>query len=249
MVSNTFMTVNEAAGVIAESAAAMLENEMGFCKTIGRADESDYEGKNGYSSGQTIYINKPPRFTTQTTFDITSSKQDIIEEKVALPLDIISTIGLSTDSLEFAYEIQLKNYIKRVIKPAVSRIAQDVEARMLTKATKATYNSVGTAGSNTFDPATILAARARLTKGTAPIDTNRFLLLESTSMGEAVSARKGLFQDSAEIAKQYKKGLVGVADGFNWMESELLHTHTNGNDVVFEVRTTVSTQGATDIVV
>lgn len=247
--ANTFMTINEAAGTIAEAAATMLENEMGFCKTIGRADESDYEGKNGYSSGQTIYINKPPRFDVQTSFDITSTKQSIIEEKVALPLDIISTIGLSTDSLEFAYEIQLKNYIKRVIKPAVSRIAQDVEVRMLEKATKATYNSIGTAGSNTFDPSTILSARARLTKGTAPADTNRFLLLESTSMGAAVNARKGQFQDSTEIAKQYKKGLVGVADGFNWIESELLHTHTNGNDVVFEVRTTVSTQGATDIVV
>lgn len=249
MVANTFMTVNEAAGVIAEAAATMLENEMGFCKTIARAEESDFDGKNGYSEGQTIYINKPPRFTTQNSFDITSTKQDIVEEKVALPLDIISTIGLSTDSLEFAYEIQLKNYIKRVIKPAVSRIAQDVEVTMLQKATKATYNSVGTAGSNTFDPATILAARARLTKGTTPIDDNRYLLLESVAMGEAVNARKGLLQDSSEIAKQYKKGFVGVADGFKWMESELLHSHTNGNDVVFEVRTTVSTQGSTSLVV
>lgn len=247
--ANTFMTVNEAAGIIAKSAATMLENEMGFCKTISRADASDYDGKNGYSAGQTIYINKPPRFTTQNTFDITSTKQDIVEEKVALPLDIISTIGLGTDSLEFAYEIQLKNYIKRVIKPAVSRIAQDVEVKMLEKATDATYNSVGEAGSNTYDTATILAARARLTKGTAPIDDNRYLLLESTSMGDAVNARKGLFQQSNEIGKQYLRGQVGKADGFTWMESELLNSHTNGNDVVFEVRTTVSTQGQSTLVV
>ena len=247
--SNTFNTIKDAPGIIAKAAAKMLENELHFCKSISRADESDFDGKNGYSAGQTIYINKPPRFDTQNTFDITSSKQDIVEEKTPLTLDVISTIGLGTDSLEFAYEIQLKNYMKRVIKPAVSRIAQDVEVQMLSKATKAVYNSVGNAGSNTYDTKTILDARARLTKGTAPIDENRFLLLESTAMSDAVNARKGLFQDSSEISKQYKNGFVGRADGFNWMESELLHSHTNGNDVAFEVRTTVSSEGATDIVV
>jgi len=247
--ANVFNTNKDAPGIIAKAAAKMLENEMHFCKSIARADESDYDGKNGYSAGNTIYINKPPRFTPQSTFDITSSKQDIVEEKTPLTLDIISTIGLGTDSLEFAHEIQLKNYINRVVKPAVSRIAQDVEVKMLEKATDAVWNSVGNAGSNTFDPATVLAARARLTKGTTPIDDNRYLLLDSTAMGDAVNARKGPFQSADEVGKQYKMGYVGQADGFRWMESELLNSHTNGNDVVFEVRTTVTAQGATQIVV
>jgi len=246
--ANTFNTIKDAPGIIAKAAAKMLENELHFCKSIARADKSDFDGKNGFSAGQTIYINKPPRFDTQSTFDITSSLQDIEEEKVPLTLDVISTIGLGTDSLEFAYEIQLKNYLKRVVKPAVSRIAQDVEVKMLEKATDAVYNSIGTAGSNTYNTATILAAKARLTKGTAPFG-DRFLLLESTSMADAVNARKGLFQSSTDIAKQYKNGYVGRADGFEWMESELLNSHENGNDVAFEVRTTVSTEGATDIVV
>jgi hypothetical protein len=73
--------------------------------------------------------------------------------------------------------------------------------------------------------------------------------LNSESGAAAVDARKGLFQSSNEIAEQYKMGMIGRADGFDWYENELVNVHTNGNDVAFEVRTTVSTEGATSLVV
>jgi hypothetical protein len=47
----------------------------------------------------------------------------------------------------------------------------------------------------------------------------------------AVDARKGLFQSSTEISKQYLEGMVGKADGFDWYENELINVHTNGSDV------------------
>ena len=43
--------------------------------------------------------------------------------------------------------------------------------------------------------------------------------------------------------------MIGRADGFDWYESELVPQHTNGNDVSFEVRTTVSTEGQATLVV
>jgi hypothetical protein len=95
----------------------------------------------------------------------------------------------------------------------------------------------------------MLASRALLNKNLCPKDDNRYLLLDSDAGASAVDARKGLFQDSGEISKQYKMGVVGVADGFKWLENELLPVHTNGNDVAFEVRTTVSTQGQSTLVV
>ena len=247
--ANTFNQMKDAPGVIAKAAARILSDELQFCRTIDKVPAAEYKGKNGYSAGDTIQISKPARFIPQTAFDITSSKQNITEEKVSLALDTISTVGVEIDSLEFATEVQVKEIIKRVIKPAVQAIAQNVESRFLTLASDATYNSVGVAGSNVFDTDTILAAKEKMNKYLCPKDDNRYFLSDSTAGRKAVNARKGLFQSSDEISKQYKKGFIGIADGFNWMENELLNTHTNGNDVIFEVRTTSTVEGATTLVV
>lgn len=242
--ANTFNTVKGAPGIVAKATAKMLADNLYFCKSVAQADESDYNGKNGYSAGDTIYISKPARFIAQQAFDITSTVQNITEEKVALVLDTISTVGLAIDSLEFATTIQLKSMLERVIKPAVQTIAHDVESRYLVKAYQATANSVGTPGAGTFDTDAILSAREKMNKFLAPKDDDRFFLHESTSGRLATGARKGLFQSSAEIAKQYKQGLVGQADGYNWLENELLPTHTNGTATgAHTVTTTVSAEG------
>jgi len=128
-------------------------------------------------------------------------------------------------------------------------LAHDFESKVLLQATQGTFNSVGTAGVNTFDVDTILGARQKMTEALCPVDNDRFFMFTSRAGRSAVNARKGLFQSSAEIASQYKNGYVGQADGFNWLESQMLRSHTNGNDVVFEVRTTVATQGQSTLVV
>lgn len=247
--ANTFITSQNAPGIIAKMAAEMLKDELQFCKSIAKAPEEDYNGKNGYGAGNTIFISKPPRYIPQNTFDITSSIQDIVEEKTPLTLDVISTVGVDIDTLEFATEIELKNTMERVIKPAISSIAQDVETQFIEKSTDATYNLVGTAGSTTFDTDTILSAREKMNQYLCPKDNERYFLFDSAAGRKAVNERKGLFQSSEEISKQYKSGLIGIADGFMWLENELLSSHLNGNDVTFEVSTTVTTEGSTSLVV
>lgn len=229
--TNTLNTIKNAPGIIVAAAAQMLADEMHFCKSIGKVPASEFGGKNGYKSGDTVYISKPSRYIPQTSFDITSTQQAETEEKAALTANIISTVGLGNTSLEFAYELEMQDFMDRILKPAVSAIAQNVEQRMIEKASDATYNLVGTAGSTTFAPDDILSAREKMSKYLAPKDDNRFFLHDSTAGRKAVGERKGLFQSSSNIAEQYKKGYVGTADGFNWMESELLNVHTNGNDV------------------
>ncbi len=230
--TNTFNNVKAAAGVLAKAAAMALVDELQFTKSVAKADESDYAGKNGYSAGDTIYIPKPARFIPNQAFDATSALLAVTEEKVPLVLDTISSIPVSIDSLEFATTIQLKSLIKRVIKPAVQSIGQDIENRFLLKAKNIVSNQVGTPGSTVFDPDLILSAREKMNKFLCPKDDNRFMLLESTAGRSAVNARKGLFQDAAEVSKQYKNGAVGKSDGFTWLENELLATHTNGTQVV-----------------
>lgn len=226
--ANTFTNVNDAAAIIAKAAAETLKNNMKFCQTIDVADSSDFDGKNGYSAGQTVDINIPPRYVPQTTFDITSSIQDTVEGTVPLTLDTISTVGMEFNSSELAHDIALKNIIKRCVIPAAESVAQDVEKRFIEKATDGVYNHVGTAGSNQFTVSDIQDARVKMQEDLAPMG-DRYLMLNSRSGAEAVDARKGLFNSTTEIGKQYVDGYIGKADGFSWFETELVNTHTNGS--------------------
>lgn len=241
--ANQINNVNDAAAILAKAAAGILRDNLQFCKAIDKAPEDDYNGKNGYKAGATIQISKPARFIPQETFDITSSIQDIVEEKTPLTLDVISTVGVEIDSLEDVTELGIMQMAERVIKPASESIAQNVESRFLEKATQAVYNSVGTAGSNNFTVADIQDAKVKMNKFLAPKDTSRRLLLDSEAGAAAVVDRKSLFQASDEIAKQYKMGYVGMSDGFTWLENELLYAHTNGNDVTGVTKNGVSTEG------
>lgn len=247
--TNTINNLKDAPGVIAKAAAQMMADKAQFSKSIDVADKSDFDGKNGYQAGDTIYISKPPRFIPGTSEDITSTLADIKEEKVALTLDTYKVIGMNLTTAEMAHTLSMKSWMNRILDPAVSSIALHVESAFIEKATDAVYNSVGSAGSNTFDPDTILAAGAKLNENGCTDLDNRFLMLNSQASRAAVNQRKALLQADDELRKQYKKGYIGTADGFDWLSSDLVNRHTNGNDVVFEVRTTVSVEGQSTLVV
>lgn len=246
--ANTINNMKDAPGVIAKMAAQMLEDKVQFCKSIDIADKSDFDGKNGYQAGNTIIISKPARFVPGTSADITGALDDIVEEKTSLVLDTRSVVGVSLTSAEVYTELGLEKWTKRVLDPAMSSIAQDVESRFLEKAMDGTYNSVGTAGSETFVTDTMLAANQKISENACPDLSNRYTLLSSAAQRSAVNARKGLFQQAENIGSQYLNGVMGRADGFDYLSNNLLPRHTNGNDVAFEVRTT-STEGDSTLVV
>lgn len=228
---NAVNTLKNAPGVIAKLAAGMLEDQLQFCKSIDKADETDFGGKNGFTAGDTIYVSKPARFIPGSTADITSNIQDVIEEKVALTLDIRRVVPIALTSAEIATDMALKSWAKRILKPAVSSIAQYVESTMLTRAVNATSNLVGTPGATVFDTDTMLAAGQKLDEFLAPMSDEKYALLNPAANRSAVNARKGLFQSSEEVDKQYKKGVIGLADGFTYLHNNLLPTHANGVDV------------------
>lgn len=238
--TQTINNIKDGPGVFAKGIAETLRDNMVFCSFVDKADESDFEGKNGFKAGDTIYTSIPPRYVpTQDNLDITSTIQDTVEEKKALTLNKTETIGMTLDSLELATEIDVKRALERHGIPAAESIAQNIEARCFEIAKNATYNSVGTPGSNSFTVSDVLAARTKLNQNLCR-PGNRALFMDSASGAAAVDARKGLFQDSTSIAEQYRNGMIGRADGFDWMETELISTHTNGSDV-----TGVETDGAT----
>lgn len=237
---NNFLTSKNAPGIIAKLAAGMLADKVQFAKAVDKADESDWKGKNDYSAGDTIYIAQPSRFVPSSSANITSAIQDVVEPKVPLVLNIRRVIPIETTSAEVATEIQLKTFAKRFIAPAVSSIANFVESEYIRQATLATSNLVGTAGSTTFDTDMMLSANQKITEFGCPDFSDRYALLNPAATRSAVNARKGLFQSSAEIAKQYKEGYMGTADGFNYMQNNLITNVTTGTANVTGVTATAN---------
>ncbi|MCV6900993.1 hypothetical protein OE165_28575, partial [Escherichia coli] len=65
-------------------------------------------------------------------------------------------------------------------------------------AIKSVYQTVGTAGSTVFDTNTMLGARTQLKQSLVP-SQEMFALLNSTATQSASNARKGLFNNQAEL--------------------------------------------------
>lgn len=245
--ANDISTVKSRGGIIAKMAAGFLNDNIQFCKSIDKADPSDFNGKNGYKAGDTIQINIPTQFTLGTGAAITA--QDINENSIPLAVDNQYNVAFEVTSAELATDDDLSRWSERYLRPAMITLANNIESACLEQASDATYNLVGTAGSTTFDTDTMLSAGVKLDISGLASDDNRFALLSPSAAQSAVNARKGLFQSSEEISKQYKSGAMGIADGLKYLKNNLLPTHTNGNDVAFEVSTTVSTQGQSTLVV
>lgn len=239
--TQTINNIKDVGTVIAKAAAAMLADKCQFIKSIDKEPASSFGQVNGYHVGDTININKPARFIPTSTVDLTSALSEVVEEKQSMALDIRTNLGVNLTSAEIQHTLALKDWTSRVLDPAVSSIAQNIESTCLTRAKNWANHLVGTAGSTTFDTDLSLSAREKLKKSLVPDDGKLYALFESGAMRSAVNARKGLFQSSSAIAEQYKEGYVGYADGFTYLENNLVPRHTNGADVAFAVEADVVT--------
>lgn len=130
----------------------------------------------------------------------------------------------------------------------MSVLAANIEADALTMANDV-YNVVNNLGSAiTLNKA--LTARKILTDNLAP-SSDRVLLLSTQDNLDLVDALKGLFQDSTEIAKQYREGMVGRTAGFGQIyENTLIANSTTGTAASatgYTVNGAVTTNGSTTV--
>ena len=247
--ANTINTIKDGPGLFAKGMAQQLSDNLKLCGFVDKVDESEFDGKNGFKAGDTIYTSIPKRSVAiRDNLDISGLTRDSVEEKAPLVLNKTATDFDKFDSLELATELDVKNALKRFGMPSANTLAHDIESRCFGIVQDKTYNSVGTAGSNGFDVADVLDAKTALDEDLCPMG-DRMLFMNSRSGAKAVAARKGLFQSSEEIAKQYKNGYIGMADGFDWVETQLTPVHTNGADVTGIAINGTMTEGTTTLTV
>ena len=199
----------------------VLHQKLNFIGSINRQYDDSY-AKTGAKIGDTLKARLPNEYTVRT--GKTLAVQDVQETSVAITMATQKGVDMNFSTAELT--LSLDDFSKRIISPAISVLAANIEADALSMALDV-YQVVNNIGSE-ISLNKALAARKMLVDALAPGD-ERTLLLNTQDNLDLVDSLKGLFQDSSEIAKQYREGKVGRTAGFGDIyENTLLGSQQTG---------------------
>ena len=212
------------ADVVAKIGLPMLENELGWVsKSLYRAHEDEYGNNvNGYKKGASIRIRRPADFTMRSGANV--STQDVIEGYTTLTVDQQVGVDFNISGLDLTLKDTDRN--ARIIKPAMSAIANGIAADVATVMYRGAYNWVGTAG-NTIDSfADFAVGAARMDLMAIPQD-ERFALLSPTDYWGLLGSQTALYINGP-AQEAYRKGELGMIGGIDTMMSQVTPSHTCG---------------------
>ena len=208
--------------VITREALRVLHQKANFIGSINRQYDSRF-AKSGARIGSSLDIRLPNEYVVRT--GAVMVPQDTVEQKTQLSVTTQKGVDLSFTAVDLT--MNLDDFSTRIIEPAVSVLAANIEADALSMANDV-YNVVNNIG-QTLNMRQMLLAKKRLTDSLAPSGT-RNLLMNTQDTVDAIDNLKGLFQDSTQIAKQYREGVLGTTAGFgDIMENTILGGTVTGS--------------------
>lgn len=228
--SNSFKVID----MVTREALRIAHEKLSFIGTVDRQYDESFKQSGKGKHGSTLRVREPNQYTRRTGSRV-MDVQDQAESSQTITVATQDGVDMRFNSQELIQSVNsdaaFNDFSKNYIEPAVAVMCSGIESDFLAFATKATYNTAGTAGTPPTDLVAIGAARAKLNQYLAPKDGNRCIQMDSVTMGGLVNGLKGLFQDSEQIKKQYREGLVGRTGMADFFENERVWTMTNGSDV------------------
>jgi len=210
--ANTILTPD----VITREALRVLHEKLTFVGAINKQYDSSF-AKSGAKIGDTLRIRKPAQFHIRRGINMDSPVQDYVEQTV--PLTVQDIVGVDLEFGELDLTLDLDDFSSRIIEPAMSRIAADIEQDVLRTAQG---QSLVTAASAADLWKSILTSQAYLDNLTTPRDNNRCVLVDTMMQVDLVDTLKGLFQDSSAISSQYREGIMGRTAGADFYQSSYI---------------------------
>jgi len=239
--ANSILTIDQ----ITNEALRLAHEKASFIGTINRQFDSSF-GRSDGKIGDTLRIRKPSQYTRRQGSRV-MDVQDAEEQNTTLVTATQDGVDMKFNSRELSLDLQ--NFSQQHLEPAMAAMISGIESDVIQGCTKLTYNLAGTAGTPPTDLASTGAARAKLNQNLAPKDGNRCIQMDSVTMGGLVNGLKGLFQDSDQIKKQYREGMVGRTAMADFYENERVWTMTNGADVAGAINQTSFTNGLSTLTV
>ncbi len=213
--------------MITREALRIAHEKASFIGTTDRQYDDSF-AKTGAKIGTALRVRKPNQYT-RTTGSRVMDVQEQAEISGTISLATQDHVDMRFNSSELA--LTLDEISKRYIEPAVSVLVSGIESDYLAFATKATYNTAGTAGTAITTLAVPGAARAKLNQNLAPKDGNRYIQMDSVTMGGLVNGVAAYFAPTNSIGEQYKEGMIARTAMADYYENERVWSMTNGSDV------------------
>lgn len=225
--TQTLLTADE---VLRES-LRILHQKATFLGTVDRQyddsfRESGARARDGSKRGSQLRIRLPNKFLIRT--GRTMSAQDVTEQSVTL--EVTSQAGVDMNFTSKELTLDINDFSTQMVMPAMATISSYMESTVLTALTESVYNLVDL-DATAPDLLAFGLGRQKLQDNLAPDDGQRFALLSTTHEVKMVNALKGLFQDSSNVAKQNREGVMGRTQGFEFMSSTHVTDHTTGTAV------------------
>lgn len=239
--SNTLLTPTS----VTREALRVLHQKLNFIGNINKQYDSSF-AQSGAKIGDSLKIRLPNEYVVRS--GMTMSAQDTTEQSTTLQVNNVKGVDLNFTSEELT--LSLDDFSTRIIEPAMSVLAANIEADALTM-----YKDVYNISDEDGTAATLksfLYGRQIMNDNLAPQDNNRSALISTEHSVKLVDALKGLFQDSEAIKKQYKEGIMGRTAGFDFYENTLLVPHTTGTAVkttTYTVNGAVTANGSAAVTV
>jgi hypothetical protein len=210
MATNAFKNTQ----LVVDGTIASLHDKSVFIGLIDRQYDSKFAVR-GAKVGNSIDIKKPFRPTTSVGKNATA--QDYTEEWTSLEISTQRHALLEFGSVEETLE--LNDFKMNVATPVGLKMSSDMEGDVLASVLPSVGNLIISADKLIQDD--VVMAGVKLTQGTTPTQ-GRCLLVNPVDEGSYVVANSGLFNPSAEIAKEFTEASVGRANSFDWFRSNQL---------------------------
>lgn len=219
LLANTLLTSD----LITKESMRLLVNNLVFARTVNKTYDEKYF-RAGAKNGDKVRVRKPPRYRGR------SGSAMIVEpiKETFIYVTMNEEFGVDLEVSNFDLALSLDNFSEKCLKPAVARIANYMDEQCMKVAALAPPYQVGTPGTTPNALLTYGLAAEKLDSNSAPQDDRRYMTLTSMMQVTIVDAAKSLFNAADEISKQYRKGKMGHALGFEWQMDQNVYTHTVG---------------------
>lgn len=209
--------------MITREAVRILHQKLNFIGNVNKQYDDRF-AQTGAKIGQQLDVRMPAKYSVRTGATLTA--QDHVERST--PLVVSSQYGVDVNFTSKELTLDLDDFSERILAPAMAQLAAKIEGDCLTAAKNvvANYTNATTNGLITYKR--FRQNGVNITKELGPMDM-RSACLSPDSVVEFGDSVKGLFQDSGEISKQYREGMMGRTGGFEVYENTLTPSHTTGD--------------------
>lgn len=204
--ANQLLTTDE----ITLEALAVLENSLGFTKTIRRKYDK-YFAVSGGKIGDTLRVRKPARYLGVVGQGY--QPEAITETYVNVALTTQFQVGLEMSTADLTLKID--EFSDRILKPAVSRIANKVDYDGLALATQLNL-SVGTPGTAITTPSSFFTAGAKLDNNACPDDGDRSAIIDPLTNANLANGLTSFYNPQQQISTTYRRGRLGMLANFDF---------------------------------